>query len=184
MIGRQDVQTIPCVDLEEAKAEACPCPPPSGMRWLKSKKPLPRFIKLVSITNTLGDINMNYVEWTKIKYKVNSRVKSSRKAKYYTIRDTGEGSFLYILNDDFLKLVSVSGIYESPYDVLSFEGCGEKQLEVICNPWDTPFYASSSTIDNICKLAWQVLPTVRNSAPTDPLNNEIDDTAGATNLKL
>lgn len=182
-VGRQNVQTIPCVDIEEAKAETCPCPPPSGMKWLKSKKPLPRFINLVSITSTIGETNMNYVEWTKVKYKVNSRVKSSRSAKYYTIRDTGEGSFLYVLNDRNLKLVAVSAIFEDPYEVITFEGCGKIDKTKLCNPWDTPFYANSEQIDKVCTVAWSVLPTLKANSPSDIYNNDSDDVPG-TNLKI
>jgi hypothetical protein len=176
-LGPQNFQTLSCVELESVtKTHEMPCIPPSGCIWLRSSKPIPRFIKISSVSDIEGHENISFVEWTKAKIKFNSRHKGNRDKKYYTIRDSGEGSYIYILNDDFLKVVSVSAVFEDPRLAREFPGCERDLTKIICNPWDTPFKVDAGLRNKILKSAWQILPALRGSTISDTDNNSLDDT--------
>lgn len=179
-LGVQNVQTIPCVELEEVADSACPCAPPSGCTWLKSKKALPRYIKLSSVSTVNGKDNISRIEWTKVKHKFNSRYPTKNK-RYYTLRDIGEGTFLYILNDSFLKTVAISAVFEDPKCALEFGNCDEDGSKNKCSPWNTPFVLDAGLINKVLKNAWQTLPALKQIAPDDRKNNKLQDRPGSDN---
>jgi hypothetical protein len=183
-IDKHNEQTLPCIELEEVDAVDCPCPPPSGCIWLKSNDILPRMISLTSVSSIDGSINFNPVDWTKLKYKVNSRIKSNQKKKYYTTRDTGEGTYLYILNDDFLKAVSLTAIFEDPYCAFSFPKCGEQNIEALCNPWNVDIKTDRSIFEAIIRKAWQILLSIRSAAGSDTYNDSQDNTKNVIQPKF
>lgn len=180
-LGTQNIQTIPCIELEKTDKSECPCAPPTGCIWLKSKKPIPRYIKLSSVSDIIGAENISFIEWNKVKYKFKSRAKGNKNKKYYTIRDIGEGSYLYILNDSFLKMVSLSAVFEDPKCAREFGGCGVDSVEIECNPWDTPFILDAGLRNQVLKSAWQTLPAVRRVAEDDRNSNSLQDTPGLDN---
>lgn len=179
-LGTQNFQTIPCVELEEVESHECPCAPPSGCKWLKSKKPLPRYIKISSVSTITGQDNISYIDWTKIKHKFNSRYPVKNK-RYYTLRDIGQGTFLYVLNDSFLKMISLSAVFEDPKCVLEFGGCKKDLTKYKCNPWNTPFVLDGGLINKVLKNAWQTLPQLKQVAPDDRKNNNLQDRQGLDN---
>ena len=139
--------------------------------WLKSTTVLPRIIDLQSVVSINGSINFNPVEWSKYKYKKNTRTKSNLNKKYYTTRDDGDGTYLYVLNDDFLKAISLTAIFDNPYEAVSYAKCGELNVNAICNPWMTDIKTDRDIFDSIVKASWQTLLQVRNNADADIHND-------------
>lgn len=184
-VDKHNVQTLPCIELEEVDLVDCPCAPPTGCMWLRSTSELPRLIKTISVTSIDGNINFNSVDWTKFKYKTTSRIKSTQDKKYYTTKDTGKGTYLYILNDSFLKAVSLSGVFEDPYQAVSYPKCGEVDKEVFCNPWDTDIKTDRGLFDIIMRTVWQILPAIRYGSKTaDTVNDASDNTNGVIQPKF
>lgn len=167
------IQTIPCMDLCEVDRVECPTIPKSGCTWLKSALPLPPYIRIFSVTDVLGKKRFDFVKWDKIKYKSESRTPS--KAQFYTIRDTGDCSYLYIYGDDFMKKAAVSAIFQEPQCAAAI-GCGEEIVEVKCNPLDVKFYMDAHMRDRMFKLAWASILKINQSIIGDIFNNDMSET--------
>lgn len=177
-VSENMVQTLPCVEMVEADRNECPCQPASGCHWLRSIEPIPRAIKLISVSDTLAKQTFEFVKWDRMQYKVKSRIKSLREGKYYTIRDTSEGAYIYVYNNRFLENIAVSAIFEDPTHAAAFPKCGEVNLEALCNPLDVDFYTDSYLRDVIFKDAWQTISQVRQAAGLDLFNDDLELTKG------
>ena len=188
-IGIQSVQTIPCIELDSVPLASCPCVAPSGCRWLKSIHPIPNFIKITSVTTIDGKETIGFTSWDKVKYKTQySRVKSKDKLTY-TIQVKNGLNYLYILGDDNLELVSLSGVFEDPSCISSFPSCGDKkktkeQIIRECNPWDSPFLLDQGLLNEIFMMAWRVLPALRRQAGSDIFPDDLDNTSGDINPNI
>ena len=181
-VGAGTIQTINCIEMEEVDKADCPSAPPSGCTWLKSKCVLPKTIKIVSVTDITGSETFAHVDWDKEKYKSNSRVKSLRSKRRYTFKDTGEGLHIYVLNDCYLELISLSAIFEDPYCAATF--CGQNK-ELSCNPLDTPFKTDKALMDRIIRTAWATLPQLKASAAGfDWTSDSMDNTLGEVQPKI
>lgn len=183
-LDKHNQQTLPCIKLEEVDKVDNPCAPPTGCIWLKSTEVLPRMIKMISVTSIDGNINFNSVDWTKFKYKKSSRIKSNKSKKYYTTKDTGDGTFLYVLNDEFIKAISLTSIFEDPYAAVSYPNCGVVNTEAVCNPWSTDMKTDRSTFATVMSLSWSLLPNVRAGAGSDIYNDSTDNTKGVIQPKI
>lgn len=187
-IGEQSIQNLPCVKLDEAPISTCPCAPASGCTWYRSINTIPKYLKLISINTIDGGEGFSFVEWDKIKYRTKySRSKKATK-NFYTIRTIDGESYLYIMSDRMLQLVSLTAIFEDPYCPIEFPKCAEEptstDLTKICNPWDTPFLMDSALISQVFTIAWQTLPQLRATAGPDMFNDMVDNTKGELNLKI
>lgn len=169
------VQVLPCVDMCEVdRASECPCTPESGCYWSKTVISIPKYLRIVSVTDTIANTTFGFLKWSRFKYIKHSRVESLKSRQYYTIKDTKEGALLYIYNNRFVENISVSFIAENPIEAVAFPCCGEIDKEAFCNPLDVNFYTDSTLRDAIFKLAWQTLPVVRQTALTDSQNDDMD----------
>jgi len=83
------IQSLPCITLEEVDQEECPSIPPSGCVWLKSDKPMPTALKVITVT--IGSQNLTYIPWNRCKSIGRKRIKSSRDKKYFTWKETKDG---------------------------------------------------------------------------------------------
>ena len=180
--GKQNVQTIACIELEEADRNVSPGNPPTGCIWLKSKKPLPRIITTTSLTSTNAALKADYVEWGQYRHKLYSR-SFKPYMRYYTFLDSGDGSFLYIYNDEFLSQVSMSGVFENPNHAAIFY-CGEenqKQKFLRCSPFDTPLYMDRDMTDVIYKMTFDFLARTTQGSTIDVKSDNIDNATGIHN---
>lgn len=180
-VGEGTIQTINCIEMEEVDKADCPSAPPSGCTWLKSKCTIPKTLKIISVSDISGNETFAHVDWDKEKYKAKSRIKSLRSKKRYTFKDTGEGLHIYILNDCYLKLISLSAIFEDPYCAATF--CGQNK-ELTCNPLETPFKTDKSLLDRIIRTAWATLPQLKASAGFDWNSDSMDNTRGEVQPKI
>lgn len=171
------VQTLPCVELVEADRNECPCQPASGFYWLRTVEPIPEMIRTTSVTTTLAkghedDETFQFVKWDRFKNLMTSRIKSLRRKRYYTIRDTSAGPYLYIYNDRFLENAAISAIFAEPAHAAAFPKCGEVNLDALCNPLDVDFYTDRDLIDMILKDAAPTAAQLRGIAPRDVVEDD------------
>lgn len=182
-IGKQCIQTIPCIPLVPVDQEMCPCNPPKGCKWLRSKEPIPKIISLVAVNNSAADFNAEFVEWAQFKNKVNSR-SYDKKDRYYTFLDVGTGSHLYLYNEDFLENVAITGIFEDPTEAAVYVGCAtltKEQKEILCNPLDANLYTDANLIDTICKMTFQYFAQTTQASTVDIHNDNQENAGGVVN---
>lgn len=182
-IGQENVQTISCVKLEEADTNICPCRPPTGCTWLKSTQPIPKSIFITSVTNTNAGFKADYVEWSQFKNKMYSRG-NKEYTRFFTILDTGEGPYLYLYNDQFIKSVSLTGIWESPNHAAYFTSCDEEtktQEYLRCNPLDTPLYMDGDVVDVVFRMTYDFLVRSTPQSVIDIKNDSLDNAGQVMN---
>lgn len=174
-VSDQMIQTLNCVELKETDRNECPCNPASGCYWLKSVLPLPKFIKVLSVTGTSAHEKMerfSYIRWDRAQYISKSRTRAQREGLYWTIKDIGDSPYLYVYGNTFLERISISGLWENPTEVEAFPSCGQRDKNAVCNPLDVDFHTDIKLIDKIIQIAWSKLLPVRQQAPTDIKNND------------
>lgn len=179
-LSEEHYQVLTCVSLEEEDIVQCPFVPPSGCTWLVSTCDIPKTITLKSVSTHLGK-QFSYVRWDKIKEKVGGRIGSAAKDKFYTTRMVGEKLFLYIYNDEFIKSILITGIFEDPIEASVFCKGGDN----VCSPMESSFHTAQSIFDLVSKNAWDVMLRARSSAKLKALNNDspIDQTTTLPNSK-
>jgi len=179
-ISEQCIQTIPCIPLEKADKEICPCAPPSGCIWLRSKDPIPKAIFLNTVSNSSANFTAQFVDWTQFDLKLSGR--SFKKGdKYYTFLDSGNGSYLYLYNTKKLKNIAITGVFEDPVDAITFEGCEtmtKKQKEIMCSPFDAPLYMDGRITDIVCALVTDFFAKKLQLGQPDLVNNDREDRSG------
>lgn len=173
-LNSSNYQPLPCVELIPADPMKCPCQPPSGCVWLESKEVLPEFITLKSVVSTTGKRRFDHKDWDKVADSLTGRSKIGKK-DYYTTRRVDKGLRLVILTDDFLKSVTVDGLFTRPYEACAFPVCGEVDLEAYCNPFDQIFALPLEYHDEVCMLTFNKVATLRQRATVDLLNNDRKD---------
>lgn len=182
-LSHQTIQTLPCIKLEEADMIEDLKIERSGCVWLRSVDPLPTTIKSFSVSSLIGNQSFDYVEWDKLRHKLNSRHKGTRDGKYWTYRDTGDGLRLYILNTEYLESVTQSAVYENPILADQFPKCGETDQYKICNPLNLDFHTQEDLVERIMtKTMVEYLQRVR-AMNTDLFNDDTDNTNKEGNPK-
>lgn len=168
-LSEEVYQTIPCIELEEVDRVECPTIPASGCYWLKSTCPIPEYITLQSISQHLG-AGYSYVRWDKIKEKTGGRLKSAARERFYSLRTIKDKVYLYIYNDDFIKNITLTGIFQDPIKAAQF--C-EDDTDAICTPMDSvSFHTPQNLMDTISKLTWDITMRARQAARLKILNND------------
>lgn len=180
-LSEEHFQTLTCIELEEVDRVECPFIPASGCVWLRSTCEIPNFISVQSVSTQLGD-SYSYVRWDKVSGKVGGRLKSSQKEKFYSLRTIKDKVYLYIYNDNFIKNITLTAIFEDPIKASAF--CGYDNT-AICNPMDTSFHTAQHLVDLIKKNAWDVMLRARAAAKLKVLNNDsqIDTTTEVPRTK-
>jgi hypothetical protein len=167
-INEEAYQVLRCIDLEERDVTECGLVPKSGCTLLRSTCPIPDVIKIQSVSRLLGD-KYSYTRWDDIRSKVGGRLKSAAKEKFYSLRTIEGKTYLYIYNDETIKSITATAIFEDPMEATLF--CGDNE-EVKCNPIDTSFYTPQNMLDTIIKQTWDSTIRVRASAKMKALNND------------
>ena len=169
---RYSRQTIPCIPLEKADKNSCPCAPASGCHWAVTQYRIPNPIgQLISVDGVYGDIRYSYIEWNAAKYKIKSRIEADRKRPYYSIRD----GYLYLHQDQYKEFVSVTGTFGDPLAVQTYPDC-EGNVEC-CTPYlDLEFPIDPILIEELYVLTHQALRQSKATLNIDEFNNDKKDT--------
>ena len=116
------VQYIPCVGLALADVSEC-CEAPIGCYVLKSTKRLPQTIdtwkdnSIISVSTLDGSL-ISKSNPFKHKYQKYNKYTSTINSWYI------KNDYLYVINNDFLELVEVALLAETPSDLKRFTDCG------------------------------------------------------------
>lgn len=122
-LNSDNYQTI-CVSLEEVDLVECPSIPPSGKTWLRSKEIIPdTILGFQTIMSPSVSTRYEPINWQDIEDIANSRYDVVRKKPYYTEKVTGNGTYIYILNDDFIPNVQVTAMFYNPIEAQLFNSC-------------------------------------------------------------
>jgi hypothetical protein len=172
---------IPCVSLQKADQNECPCAPPSNLFFLRSTHPIPRPIngKYEFVASILGNIDYTYVAWHEFKNTRYSRIAAERNTHYYTLKNIGNSYHIYILNDLDKTEISIGLVPEDPMDIQNYPNCNQ-DLEDICNPLDQEFFIDREFLTNLYQLTFEKLISMNNSVLGDVLNNSNDDSTPNT----
>lgn len=188
-IDKSIVHTIPCVELEEIDYhDECPCAPPSGCTWFRSKHELPEMFtglpEVVSVLKPNTRLSNNgvftYIRWEDMEDRLHGRLKGDSQALYYTMRKVKNRWRLYILKPaqiSNLQGVLVSLAPKDVSEVAAFPVCGESEQEFICNPLDMEFDIDDEIRADVFEMTFNTLMNMRQAQPnSDVLNNDNDDT--------
>lgn len=173
-IPSENFQTLSYVELEEVNAVDLGIVS-NGCYVMKSVNPLPRSIKVESLTTLDGGQNISPVKWTEFRFKKASRNRKTRDSRFYAIKDTGDGEYLYVYNESFLKAITMTALFENPYEAIIFPTNNGVDNYALCNPWKTDIKTDRNTYDKVLKLAWSVLPQLRSNAPVDTINDTAEN---------
>lgn len=168
---------LPCVEMLKADMVECPCAPKSGCFWMKSKYPLPTFMtgRPDRVTTLTGLKKYNYVDWSRFRSRISSRITASNKGLLYTIKDNGEKAHLYtyITNEIEAQMVQISGIPIDPVEFKMFPVCGEDEEDCMCDILDLKFDIEKRLMNQLFELTFQTL--IRRNGATrigDMLNDD------------
>lgn len=167
-------QTLTCIPMEKLDINECPCAPPSGCDFFRSKyaipEPLSRFL---IIDNIIGNKDIDYLEWGQFRTKLNSRFEQEKVAPYWTLRNHREGTYLYLYNYPE-KFVTVTSIFEHPIDVFLFPDC-EGKVDKCKQYLDLPFIIDDGYVPLVLEAAYRML--AEKSKLEDKWINQKDDTS-------
>lgn len=173
-LSHWNYQTIDCIPLVETSTSECPCQPNPGCTWLKTVTPIPKPLhRLKSVTSKDGTITYTFVEWERLKRKLNSRLPANRKAAYYSIKTRSNGTYLYLYNDDHKKHITVTGIFENPLEVQYYPDC-KGEVEKCQRPADQEFILDPDLMPTVYDLALTQILRAKMMG-SDVINNDNDD---------
>lgn len=169
-------QTINCVYLYEIDQSESEIAPHSGYRILKSEYPLPRpvFGKFDAVSSVIANINYDFVRWDRFKNVTKSRIRAQKTQPYYTLKDIGNGVFLYLYNDLQKEEVNVSSVFENPVEAQFYPGCKDKPY---CNPLDEIFVLDQELVTIVVELTADKMAKLKSYSHPDILTNDMDNTA-------
>lgn len=182
-LSHWNYQTIDCIPLTKTDMSECPCAPARGCVWKKIAYPIPKPLdRLKSVTSKDGQVTYSYVEWERVKNKINSRLEAQNAMAFYTIKTRRNGTYLYLYNDVHKKHVTVTGIFENPLEVQYYPDCNGVK-EQCQEPQNEEFILDPDLLPAVYDLAIAQISRAKQLG-TDILNNDIDDiTTTKTNLK-
>ena len=170
-LSQYNYQTIPCVKIDNLDSAEESSLPYSGCIVQKTLYPIPTPILIKSITSVAGNISYDFIEWERLEDIKNSRFKAEKKRAYYSIKNTGEGSHIYLYNDEHKEVISITAIFEDPLLIYNFPNC-EGETNPCFAPLDTEFILDPDLLPLVYELAIKSLSQPR---ATDILDNKIDD---------
>tara|TARA_R100000458_G_C8274419_1_gene249376 strand:- start:1639 stop:2352 length:714 start_codon:yes stop_codon:yes gene_type:complete len=165
------VQTIACLELQDALPNECPCAPSPGCKILRSKKKIPKPVQSVigaeleSVSNQDGSVMYSKTDWVKKKYKSGDKYTSGNPD--YFIKD----GYLFITTNSLLKYISISGVFEDPLEPLYVNAC----LTGCIYPHDEEFPIDAHLLDAVVQGAVQELIGMFKTMPVDNTNNAAEE---------
>lgn len=173
-ISHWNYQTIDCIPLEEVDLDECPCTPASGCSFRKTTIRMPKpLARLKSVTSTNGQITYTFVEWERLKNKINSRFVGERNTAFYTIKTRQDGSYLYLYNDHHLKYITVTGVFENPLEIQYFPDC-EGNVPKCKKPKTEEFIIDPDILTTVYDLALQQIGQAKQMG-NDFINDDLDN---------
>lgn len=176
-------QVIRCVPMEYVPKVECPCAPPDGCYWARSKTAIPTPIVLSYVADVRGMDMFTKTAWKDIHRLIHSRIKSKLNRRHYLLREDGSGkTHLYVILPSpepgtalQIPAFTLAGVFMDPIDVARYPDCNGERSEAVCNPLDVPYFTDRTLrIKIFASLSLEIL-NARGQAPTDNLNNDVND---------
>lgn len=170
-------QTLSCIPMEKIDLNECPCAPPSGCFFTKSKTPIPQPLsRFLQVDNIIGNRDLDYVEWGNFRNRLRSRFELERTEPAWTLRNLGEGTYLYIYNFTE-KFATVTSLFEDPMEVFLYPDCSGEVKNRCQQYLDFPFVIDDGYLPLVLEAAYRML--VEKTREEDKLINQSDDTSNA-----
>jgi len=180
-VNQWNYQTIPCIELEKAPIHECPCLPPTGCSILKTKIKLPKPLTnlnnhlIQSVSSLDGSIVYSEIGWTEKKYKASNKF-TANKPDFYIINE-----YLYITHRVGPKIISITGLFEDPIEVLNYPSFCDKDDALDCSsPLDIEFPIDYDMIDALIEISSNELIVMFSQGIEDLTNNSRDNNASET----
>lgn len=174
-ISNHNKQTI-CVPLEEVHENYCDCTEgeKKACYVLRSKCPIPKLINntIFAVDSVNGKLQHEVVFANQVKYKRESRIPANALKTYVFFRTLDDGTYLYLINNDFIERVIVEALYEEPRAANDYMCCEDRKK--ICNPLDETFYIDDRLVPIVQEMAIKFISGSR-GIPNDLINNDTDD---------
>lgn len=182
-LSHWNYQTIDCMALKPVPLDECPCAPGDGCSFRKTTLQIPKPLsRLKSVTSTNGQVTYTFVEWERLRNKINSRFKGEREAAYYTLKTRQNGTYLYLYNSLHTKYITVTGIFENPLEVQYFPNCNG-EVEKCQDPREQPFILDPDLLTTVYDLALGQVARAKQMG-TDIDSNDMDDISISSNTKV
>jgi hypothetical protein len=171
-ISHWNYQTLDCVELIKAKSYECDCIE-VGCDVLRSKYPLPKPITnmdktLISAVSTIdGKEVFSESTWAALKYQKSNKYTGIK--PYYLVKN----QYLYLYNMRKLKVISITGLFEDPTEVLNFPSYCNEEEQTDCNKniMDMEFPIESDKIEVVVQLAVNELISAFGQMVEDKVND-------------
>lgn len=143
------IQYIGCVELEQIEDSTC-CLVGSDCHILRSKQRLPSTIDtwkdnlIISVTTIEGE---SIPKSNPIKQRYQQYNKYTKSSKSWYLKD----NYLYIINDQVLTYVSISGLFETPSDLSRFVECSGEPCWTIDSNYPVTLNLATEITDIILK---------------------------------
>lgn len=149
-------QTIRCIPMEKVDINECPCAPPTHCHFYRSKYPIPEPIsRYLNIDNIVGNKEISFLEWGSFRRQLNSRIEQDRYSPYWTLRNLGDGTYLYLYNLNE-KLITVTSIFENPIAVFLYPDCNG-EINKCAQHLDFQFVIDDAYIPQVLEAAYRML---------------------------
>ena len=177
-ISAWNYQTLPCIEMVVAQPSECPCLPPSGCQILKTKYKLPKPLTGLSthlikdVTSIDGTVIYSEIGWDGYKYKKGNKY-TAHKPDYF-IRD----GYLYITHKSGPKIITLSGLFEDPYDASHYPSfCDEdcKDCQDCDDAQKKEFPLDGEMLDLLVEICVAALVSMFGQINQDLTNNSKDD---------
>lgn len=177
----KNIQYLDCVPLSLEDRSSCPAKIPTNCKWMRSKSPIPDHVKIITVTDVIGNERITRIAWGDFDEVFSSRHKKKRQKPYYLIKNNEEGNYLYIYNREFLEVVQVVAVFSDPEQAYSFEGCDfdpKNATLAKCSPLDVPFMVEDSLISEIITRAANIMIPLKNTSGADILIDTLPNEIG------
>lgn len=173
-LSQWNYQTIDCIHLVKAPLDECPCTPGDNCEFKKTTLRIPKpLCRLKSVTSTNGQITYTFVEWERLRHKINSRFLGEQRAAYYTLKTRQDGTYLYLYNSVHTKYITLTGIFEAPLEIQYYPDCNG-QIEGCQHPKDMEFILDPDILTTVYDLALAQIGKAKTYG-TDRINDDNDN---------
>lgn len=173
-INYENYKILPCVKLIRASRNECPCAPQPGCSFVKTVIPVPRMIKILSVSSILGEIKYDYIQWDRFEDKLNHRIGAIAKEPYYTYKTINDNTHLYLYNTDHKKHVTITMIPYDPIEVALFPDCNGVSNECL-DAFDVKFPIDPDDEIPMYEWALKSLISPRQGVETDQFSDSKED---------
>lgn len=169
------LQTMPCVEIVKVPKHQCPCLPPVGCDIYRSKFKLPKPVSglnghmIQQVTTIDRSTKIDEVAMSSINYRGGNKY-TAKKMNFFI-----DNGFLYLTLPTKIKAVSVTGLFEDPFEVSNFKGLCDSDTNADCiDIMEQEFPLEADKIDTLIELSVKELVEMFSNMREDITNNTRD----------